>query len=48
MRVEEAFEDLKSQRDVYRTEPYGREVDEEGDSGLAEGTTELRNDAGSQ
>jgi len=48
MRVEEPFEDLRSQRDVYRTEPYGREVEEDGDSGVADGTTERKNDADSQ
>jgi RNA polymerase II-associated factor 1 len=48
MRVDEPFEDLKSQRDVYRTEPFGREVEEEGDSDQADGTTERRNDAESQ
>jgi RNA polymerase II-associated factor 1 len=48
MRVDEPFEDLKSQRDVYRTEPFGREVEEEGDVGQADGTMERRNDAESQ
>jgi RNA polymerase II-associated factor 1 len=49
MRVDEPFEDLKGQREVYRTEPFGREVEEEAeDAGHADGTTEQRNDAESQ
>jgi RNA polymerase II-associated factor 1 len=49
MRVDEPFEDLKGQRDVYRTEPFGHEVEEEGgDAGQADGTTEQRNHVESQ
>ncbi|KAH8794816.1 Paf1-domain-containing protein [Hyaloscypha finlandica] len=49
MRVDEPFEDLRGQRDVYRTEPFGHEVEEEGgDAGQADGTTEQRNDLESQ
>jgi RNA polymerase II-associated factor 1 len=49
MRVDEPFEDLKGQRDVYRTEPFGHEVEEEGgDAGQADGTMEQRNDVESQ
>lgn len=48
MRVDEPFEDLKGQRDVYRTEPFGREVEEEAGDGDQDGTTERRNDAESQ
>ena len=49
MRVDEPFEDLKGQRDVYRTEPFGHEVEEEGgDAGQTDGTTEQRNDVESQ
>ena len=46
MRVLDPDDEMKKERDVYRTEPFGHEVEE--DAGEAEDATDRRNDADSQ